>query len=130
MEWYEHRLLGDSLGAAMALGDDEVGQSQRIRQEDELLADVGAKMTRASEEQYPGEPFRLGKPNVAGTIVEMPDKRGHDLLGPGIRSRGYATPRFLGHGQFVELAHCYFQHPRSSVHATAVIRLTGRPIRP
>src|SRR3546814_1128256 len=52
-------------------------------------------MTSASEEQYPGEPFRLGKPNVAGKIVEMPDKRGHDLLDPGIRSRGYAAQRFV-----------------------------------
>src|SRR3546814_11439972 len=62
---------------------------------------VGAKMTSASEEQYPGEPFRLGKPNVAGKIVEMPDKRGHDLLDPGIRSRGYAALRFVGDGEFV-----------------------------
>src|SRR3546814_9939424 len=50
MEWSEHRLLGDILGAAMALGDDELCQYQRIRQEDELLADVGAKMTSRSEE--------------------------------------------------------------------------------
>src|SRR3546814_4119347 len=79
-----------------------------IRQEDELLADVGAKMTSASEEQYPGEPFRLGKPNVAGKIVEMPDKRGHDLLDPGIRSRGYAAQRFVGDGEFVERSE---EHP-------------------
>src|SRR3546814_8787480 len=68
-----------------------------FRSEEELLADVGAKMTSASEEQYPGEPFRLGKPNVAGKIVEMPDKRGHDLLDPGIRSRGYAAQRSEEH---------------------------------
>src|SRR3546814_2216595 len=85
-------------------------------------------MTSAREEQYPVCPFRLGKPNVASKIVEMPYKRGHDLLDPGISSRGYAAQRFVGDGEFVEIAHGYFHHPRSSVHATAVIRLTGRQI--
>src|SRR3546814_19003971 len=85
-------------------------------------------MTSASEEQYPGEPFRLGKPNVAGKIVAMPDKRGHDLLDPGIRSRGYAAQRFFGDGEFVEIAHCYFNHSRSSVHAISVLWLIGRQI--
>src|SRR3546814_12741076 len=65
MEWSAHRLLGDILGAALALGDDALCQSQRTRQEDELLADVACQMTSASEEQYPGEPFQPGKQNYA-----------------------------------------------------------------
>src|SRR3546814_17930506 len=41
-EWSEHRMLGDILGAAMALGDDELAPYRQNRQEDEHLADAGA----------------------------------------------------------------------------------------
>src|SRR3546814_8867163 len=50
MEWSEHRLLGDILGAAMALGDDDVFRAFAFEQFEQETGEAVHRVGRRSEE--------------------------------------------------------------------------------
>ena len=73
MKRTEHGLLGRFLCSTVALGDHELRESERIRQQDELLALPMARLTGAGEEFYSFEPFLLGELDLARERMQVPN---------------------------------------------------------
>ena len=85
--------------------DDEHRHTQRVRQQDELLALVGAGLAHVGEKLNGGEPFGLGQFHFPNEVVKMRDQRGHDALESRIVAFGQALDHRLRDALLVELAH-------------------------
>ena len=105
IEGAQHRRFDAALIRGMVEGDDEHRHTQRVRQQDELLALVRAGLADVGEKLYGREPFGFGQLHLPNEIVKMRDQRSHDALEPWVVTLGEARDHSLGNALLIELAH-------------------------
>ena len=80
MERAEDRLLGRLGRALMILRNHQLRETERVREENELLPLIRAHVPGTCEERDPLEPLVLGQIDLTGKLMQMPHERRHDLL--------------------------------------------------
>ena len=80
VERTHHRRFGAALVGRMVERNDEHRHTQRVRQQDKLLALVGAGLADVGEKLDGREPFGLGQLHFPNEVVKMRDQRRHDAL--------------------------------------------------
>ena len=84
---------------------DQDRDAQRVREQDELLALVGARLPDLGQEPDRGHPLRLAQLDVAHEGVQMRDQRAHDPLEARVLALGQPLDHGIGQGRFAELPH-------------------------
>ena len=84
---------------------DQDRHPERVREQDELLALVGARLAHLGQKADRGQPFRFAQLDVAHEIVQMPDQRGHDGRKARIVALGEPLDHRIGQIVFAELPH-------------------------
>src|SRR5262249_33797524 len=85
MKWAKHRLLRDALGSFVILCYHELGQAERIRQQDKFLTLVVALLTHARDKLDTLEPFVLSELHLTRKRVHMLDQARHNFLQTRVR---------------------------------------------
>ena len=81
MERPEDRRIGGPLGGLLVDHLDQHRQTERVGQQDELLALVVALVADGGEEFDPGEPLLAGQPDLLGEREQVLDRGTGDLTG-------------------------------------------------
>ena len=84
---------------------DQDRDPERVREQDELLALVGARLADLGQEPDRGQPLGLAQLDVAHEAVQMPDQRAHDPLEARVVTVGQPLDHRIRQGLFAELPH-------------------------
>ena len=116
---------------------DQDRDPERVREQDELLALVGARLAHLGKKADGGHPLRFGQLDVAHEIVQMPDQRGHDGRKARIVALGEPLDHRIGQIVFAELSHGASRSsparrrlPAIGLAAATASRRASRPIGP
>src|ERR1700733_5312989 len=85
--------------------DDQDRYAQRIRQQNELLALLGAGLPHISQKLNGADPLRFGQLYVPNEVVQMGDQRRHDLLESRISALRETLDHCLGNALLIEFTH-------------------------
>ena len=85
IEGTEHGVLRRTLRGAERAHLDQARDAKRVREQDELLPRVAARVADRREEVDAGAPLLAARPDLGNECVEVADGRFHDLLEPVVR---------------------------------------------